>query len=92
MTLHFLKVVSPINFKLADVSIVEIEGVQYTVERGAELIFLLLVRSAALRTPLTADVTDRRIDIIKVVIIRLSYTHRFYENAFSKTVLDTYTV
>ena len=27
-----------------------------------------------------------------VVIIRLSYTHRFYENALSKTVLDTYTV
>ena len=27
-----------------------------------------------------------------VVIIRLSYTHRFYEITFSKTVLDTYTV
>ena len=24
-----------------------------------------------------------------VVIIRLGYTHRFYKNAFSKTVLDT---
>ena len=29
---------------------------------------------------------------IWVVIIRLSYAHGFYENAFSKTVLDTYTV
>ena len=26
------------------------------------------------------------------LIIRLSYTHRFYEITFSKTVLDTYTV
>ena len=27
----------------------------------------------------------------EVVIIRLGYTHRFYKNACSKTVLDTYT-
>ena len=64
------------------------------VERRPNLVFLLHVRSADRKLIkfwflfLLGFITRQT----AVVIIRLGYTHRFYKNAFSKTVLDTYTV
>ena len=39
-----------------------------------------------------AFVVIRQKTVFRVVIIRLGYTHSFYNNACSKTILDTYAV
>ena len=51
----------------------------------------VLYRPLPIPSP-TSPSTKAANNITKVVIIRLGYTHRFYKNAFSKTVLNTYTV